>query len=62
MKTYTTNGLRCLAGVAGLGFLSSTALLIFGDVIKGAPITEKHFIAAVIIAGTMLVGQLAHEA
>lgn len=48
--------------MAGVVFLSGTAVLIFGDVIKGAPLTEKHYIAAVIIAGTMLVGHLAHEA
>ena len=62
MRTNTTTGLRCLAGVAGIVFLSGTAMLIFSDVIKGAPLTEKHYIAAVIIAGTMLVGHLAHEA
>ena len=62
MTTNTTAGLRCLAAVAGVVFLSGTAVLIFGDVLKGAPLTEKHYIAAVIIAGTMLVGHLAHEA
>ena len=62
MKANTTTGLRCLAGVAGVIFLSGTAVLVFGDVIKGAPLTEKHYIAAVIISGTMLVGHLAHEA
>ncbi len=62
MTTTTTTGLRCIAGVAGLVFLSGTAVLIFSDVLNGAAITEKHYIAAVIIAGTMLVGQLSHEA
>jgi hypothetical protein len=61
MQTNTTAGLRCLAGVAGVVFLSGTAMLIFGDV-KGALLTDKHYIAAVIIAGTMLGGHLAHEA
>lgn len=62
MQTNTTTGLRCLAAVAGVVFLSGTAVLIFGDVLKGAPITEKHYIAAVIIAGTMMVGHLSYEA
>ena len=62
MKTHTTTGLRCLAGSAGTVFLSGTAVLIFGDVFRGAALTEKHFIAAVIIAGTMLVGHLSYEA
>ena len=62
MKTNTMTGLRCLAGLAGLVFLSGTAVLIFGDVIKGAPLNEKHYIVAVIIVGMLLVGHLAHEA
>ena len=62
MTTNTTAGLRCLAAVAGVVFLSGTAVLIFGDVLKGAPLTEKHYIAAVIIAGTMMVGHLSYEA
>lgn len=62
MTSNTTIGLRSLAGVAGLVFLSGTAVLIFGDVIKGASLTEEHYIAAVIIAGTMMVGHLSYEA
>lgn len=61
MNTHSTFGLRCLAFLGGLVFLGGTVIQVYGDVIKGAAITEKHLLSAVIIAGAILVGHLATE-
>lgn len=53
---------KLLAIATGCVFLSGTAVLIFSDVLHGATLTEKHYISAVIIAGTMLVGHLSWDA
>lgn len=58
---HNTYGLRVLAFVGGLVFLGGTVIQVYGDVIKGAAITEKHLLSAVIIAGAILVGHLAIE-
>ena len=62
MTTNSTTGLRCLAGLGGLVFLGGTVIQVYGDVIKGAPVNEKHLLSAVIIIGAILVGHIAVEA
>ncbi|MBA3727416.1 MAG: hypothetical protein H0W86_13540 [Armatimonadetes bacterium] len=62
MNGNSTTGLRCLAFVGGLVFLGGTIIQVFGDVIKGAAITEKHLLSAVVIIGAILVGHIAVEA
>lgn len=58
---HNTFGLRVLAFVGGLVFLGGTIIQVYSDVIKGAAITEKHLLSAVIIGGAILVGHLATE-
>lgn len=53
---------RILAIAAGLVFTAGAAGILFEDVIlKGAPLALKHGITLVTIAGTLMVGHLAHQ-
>jgi hypothetical protein len=52
-------GVRVLATIAGLVFLTGTLIILFEDVYKGAQfVLHKHGITLVILTGTMLVGHL----
>lgn len=62
MDTNITGG-RVLAICAGLVFTAGAAGILFEDVLlKGAPLALKHGITLVTIAGTLMVGHLAHTA
>jgi hypothetical protein len=54
---------RPLAIVAGALFAAGTAGILLEDVIiHGAPMTLKHWITVVVIAGTIMVGHQVHKA
>lgn len=62
MNTHTIEG-RPLAIVAGALFAAGTAGILLEDVIiHGAPMTLKHWITVVVIAGTIMVGHQVHKA
>lgn len=53
---------RMLAALTGCVFLAGTLVILFEDVLNGAPLGRKHLLTLVILSGTILAGHLGREA